>query len=259
MGDSGLSSFLDLLTQPTSWVIAAVTLISGIVRGFSGFGGALILIPVASAVLGPRIAVPTFYLSDLGSATPYGLLQVMKCRWAAVLPMLLGTWLAQPFGATVLETLDPQLIRWCMVVLVIAMLVLLLSGWRLRTEPKTWTTFLVGAFAGGMGGATGISGPPVIAYWLGARGDAAQIRANIMVYYALSSMAIDVIYFIKGIFTWQIVIYAAIVWPCYMIGLTIGARLFRGSSERGFRIFAYVVIADSAVISMPIFDGWVRP
>ena len=259
MEGSHLSDLLGLLADSRSWLIAAVTLISGIVRGFSGFGGALILIPIASAVLGPRIAVPTFYLSDLGSATPYGLSHVRQARWSAIMPMLIGTWLAQPFGAILLERLDPNSIRWSMAGLVFAMLFLLLSGWRFRGEPKPWLSFLVGAFAGGMGGATGISGPPVIAYWLGVRTDAAQTRADIMVYYALSSMAIDVIYLVKGIFTWQIVIYAAIVWPCYSIGLTVGAKLFSKSSERAFRIVAYILIAVSAVISMPLFDDWVRP
>ena len=258
MPDGVLSNLLGLLAQPTSWFIALVTLISGVVRGFSGFGGALILVPVASAVLGPRIAVPTFYLSDLGSATPYGVAKIFKCRWTAVTPMLIGTWLTQPLGALLLETLNPLMIRWTMDILVFAMLALLLSGWRFKGEPKPWISFVVGAFAGGMGGATGISAPPVIAYWLGGRGHPAQIRTDIMVYYAFSSLAIDVIYLVKGIFTWQIVGFAAIVWPCYTIGLTIGARLFTGSSDRTFRLVAYGLIATSAVISMPVFDGWVR-
>jgi uncharacterized membrane protein YfcA len=252
------SALVDLFSQTTIWFIIATALISGIVRGFSGFGGALILIPVMSALVGPRVAVPTFYLSDLGSATPYGIASVRKCNWSMVLPMLLGTWIAQPVGALLLESLDPLLLRWGMDAMVIAMLALLLTGWRFRGQPKTWLTFLVGLFAGSMGGATGISGPPVIAYWLGGRTDAALTRANIMVYYAFSSMAIDVIFFVKGLFTWQIVIYAMSVWPCYTLGLALGARLFGMATEEAFRKIAYLLIAISAVISMPIFDQFVR-
>jgi uncharacterized membrane protein YfcA len=258
MQDLSLAAFVDAFAQPLTWFVVATTLVSGIVRGFSGFGGALIFIPVVSAVLGPKIAVPTFYLSDLGSATPYGIASIRKCKWAMVLPMLLGTWMTQPFGAMLLETLNPNLLRWGMAAMVFAMLALLLTGWRFRGEPKTWLTFLVGLFAGGLGGATGISGPPVIAYWLGGRTDAVTTRANIMVYYAFSSMAIDVIYFLKGIFTWQIVFYALIVWPCYAAGLAIGARLFGKASEQTFRRVAYALVAVSAVISLPVFDGLIR-
>ena len=258
MQDLSLAAFSEALTHGITWFVVATTLISGIVRGFSGFGGALIFIPVVSAALGPRIAVPTFYLSDLGSATPYGIASVRKCNWAMVLPMLLGTWIAQPFGAILLETLNPLALRWGMTAMVFAMLALLLTGWRFRGQPRTWLTFAVGIFAGGIGGATGISGPPVIAYWLGGRTDAALTRANIMVYYAFSSMAIDVIYFLKGIFTVQIVFYALMVWPCYAAGLAIGARLFGKASEQTFRRVAYALVAISAVISLPLFDGLIR-
>ena len=48
------AALLALFAQPTTWVIIATTLISGIVRGFSGFGGALILIPIMSALVGPK-------------------------------------------------------------------------------------------------------------------------------------------------------------------------------------------------------------
>lgn len=258
MQELNLAAFWDAFGHPVTWFVVATALGGGIVRGFSGFGGALIFIPLASAALGPKIAVPTFYLSDLGSATPYGLASVRKCNWAMVLPMLLGTWITQPLGATLLETMNPNLLRWGMAAMVFAMLALLLTGWRFRGEPKTWLTFLVGLFAGGLGGATGISGPPVIAYWLGGRTDAATTRANIMVYYAFSSTAIDVIYFFKGIFTWQIVFYALIVWPCYAGGLAIGARLFGKASDATFRRVAYALVAISAVISLPVFDGLIR-
>ncbi len=76
--------------DPLVWFVVAVALVSGVVRGFSGFGGALIFIPLASATLGPKIAVPMFYLFDLGSATPYGATKLPRCYWREVLPMILG-------------------------------------------------------------------------------------------------------------------------------------------------------------------------
>jgi len=63
---SGLAALVhdvwQLLLQPTTWFVAAVVLISGIVRGYSGFGGALIFIPLTASILGPRKAVAVFYL-----------------------------------------------------------------------------------------------------------------------------------------------------------------------------------------------------
>ena len=105
-----------------------------------------------------------------------------------------------------------------------------------------------------MGGSTGVSGPPVIAYWLGSLANAANLRDNIMAYYALSSSSTDVAYFIQGLFTWHIAAYALLGWPAYAGGLWAGARLFRGSTDRGFRIAAYVLIAF-AVVAQPAAVG----
>ena len=106
-----------------------------------------------------------------------------------------------------------------------------------------------------MGGSTGVSGPPVIAYWLGSLADATNLRDNIMAYYALSSSSTDVGYFIQGLFTWKIAAYAVLGWPAYAGGLWAGARLFRGLTDRDFRIAAYALIALSVVASLPLWDA----
>jgi uncharacterized membrane protein YfcA len=251
--------FYDALTaaaaDPLVWLVVAIALVSGVVRGFSGFGGALIFIPLASATLGPKIAVPMFYLFDLGSATPYGAMSLPRCNWRQVLPMIVGYWVLLPVGAWLLSNIDPLAVRWGTDAGVFLMLVLLISGWRFRGEPTPPLSFGVGATAGLMGGSTGVSGPPVIAYWLGNRAAAKNLRDNIMAYYALSSSSTDVVYFIQGLFTWHIAAYAVLGWPAYAGGLWAGAHLFGKSSERGFRIAAYALIAFAVVASLPLWDA----
>jgi uncharacterized protein len=43
---------MEILTPPVSVALAAA-LVAGLARGFSGFGAALIFVPIASAALGP--------------------------------------------------------------------------------------------------------------------------------------------------------------------------------------------------------------
>ena len=53
-------------------------------------------------------------------------------------------------------------------------------------------------------------------------------------------------------------VYALIAWPLYSVGLAAGARVFKGSTDSHYRIAAYVLIFLSAMISLPLFDAWVR-
>ena len=247
-----------LLVQPTTWFVAVVVFVSGIVRGFSGFGGALIFIPLTAALLGPRKAIAVFYLFDLVSATPYGLSYLPKSRWREVAPMAISAIVMLPAGAWILKHADPLALRWTLAAVVTLMLGLLISGWRYKGEPTAVISSIVGLAAGLMGGATGITGPVIIAYWLSSTAGTAIIRANIMVFYAIVSLSTDVVYYFSGLFTFDIVIYALIAWPLYSIGLVVGARVFRGSSDVHYRTAAYVLIAVSLLASLPLFDRLLR-
>ena len=240
------------------WFLLAVSLIGGVVRGYSGFGGALIVIPLAAMTFGPKVAVPMFYLFDLGSATPYGYRSVPTCKWPQVLPMLIGHLTMLPLGTWLLTNADPTVVRWGMEFVVVLMLAVLVSGWRYTGRPYPPLSVGVGAVAGIMGAVAGISGPPILAYWLGQKDDAATIRGNIMAYYALSSTAMDIMFIVTGLFTWQVVIYAVIVWPGYALGLWGGAKLFHRSSERMFRLSAYVLIGIAAILSAPLMDKFLK-
>jgi uncharacterized membrane protein YfcA len=246
-----LAAFAHVLTETKTWFLVAVVLVAGIVRGFSGFGGALVFIPLASAILGPRLAVPIFYLVDLVTATPYGIKMIKKASMRQITPMLIGSWLAAPAGAWILSNLDPILLRWVTGVTVLVMVAILATGWRYSGEPRPPVSFGVGAAGGVLASATGASGPLIIAYWLGSRADAALIRANIMAFYALAALGTDLVYLVNGLFTLEAVFYAALAAPLYAAGLWLGSRVFKGSSETGYRRAAFALIILTSIVSLP--------
>lgn len=249
-----LAAVGEVLSQPWAWFLTVVVAIAGVVRGFSGFGGALIFIPLASAIIGPKLAVPLFFLIDFCTATPYGLKSMPQARMPEVMPMVVGSWIATPFGAWLLASLDPLILRWGTNVLVLAMLGVLISGWRYHEEPKPAVSFLVGLIGGVFGAAAGVSGPVIIAYWLGSRSPATTVRANIMVFYALAALGTDAVYYLRGLFTLETLAYAIFAVPLYGAGLFFGGRVFKGSSDKQYRNAALVLITISALISLPIFS-----
>jgi hypothetical protein len=253
-----LAALADTLVQFRTWLLIAVVLIAGVVRGFSGFGGALIFIPMASALLGPRLGVPIFYLVDFCTATPYGLKLIRRANMGAVMPMLIGSWIATPFGAWILANVDPVMLRWATGVMVLAMLGVLASGWRYQAEPMPLVSFGVGLVGGVLGAAAGISGPAIIAYWLGSRSPAPVVRANIMVFYAVAALGTDAAYYLRGLFTLETLIYAGLAAPIYAAGLWLGSRVFRGTNDKQYRTAAFVLIAISVLLSLPAVSEYLH-
>jgi uncharacterized protein len=158
---------------PTLVMFAGITLLASPARGFSGFGAALILVPLVSAVLGPQDRHAAF----LGHR--YCIMTAAMVPKAAktadrrdVLTMSLGALFGIPTGTWLLASLDPATQRLAIVSLASGMLMLLLSGWRYRSRPTAPLTVLVGLLSGAYSGAAQIGGPPVVAYWLGGQSPA---------------------------------------------------------------------------------------
>jgi uncharacterized membrane protein YfcA len=249
---------LDGVAPATLLTLVLAALIAGTSRGFSGFGAALIFIPLASAAVGPRVAAPLLLVVD--SLLSLGMVPGAWPRAAKreVLVMTIGTLIGVPTGAWILSRSDPILIRWVITAMIFALLALLVSGWRYRAKPKVPLTVGVGGVAGLFSGLAQVGGPPVVAYWLGGASDAARVRANIVLYFAISSAFVFASYTANGLLTTGIIGLALVTGPAYGIGIWFGSRLFGRASERLFRRTAYALIALAGLIGLPALDSVLR-
>jgi uncharacterized membrane protein YfcA len=233
-------------------------LVAGLARGFSGFGGALIFIPPASAIVGPMIAAPLLLIIDAVMA-----LGLIPDAWKRadryeVGIMVLGAVIGIPVGTYILSSVDPLALRWAIAVAVIGLLVLLISGWRYRGKLSPISTVGVGATSGVFSGAAQIGGPPVIVYWLGGVIPGAVVRANLVLYFALSSLITGASYVVTGVITQPALALALTTGPIYGLGLYLGTRLFGIASETTFRRTCYGLITIAAIIGLPALDGFIR-
>lgn len=237
---------------------AAVAALSGLVRGFAGFGSALIYIPLIAAIYDPRVASVTLLLIDLVSSTPFTVPEFRRCTWREVVPISIAMAFAVPLGTFALLVVDPIVLRWGIAVLVLGLLAVLVSGWRFRGEPKLPVTIGVGLFAGFGCGAVQIAGPAVIIYWLSRRTSAITMRANLMVFFVMTGMVVTISYFVQGLFNKELIALSILLGVPYMIALGAGAFFFRGASDAFYRKMAYAIITLAALLSLPIFDQVLR-
>src|SRR4030088_3318079 len=110
--------------------ICAIAFVSGAARGFSGFGSALIFMPLASSLAAPRLVAALLLIIDFVAAAPLvpNAWKHADCRATAVI--VLGALVGVPIGTWFLSRLDSVTTRWIISAFVFALL--LLSGWRYR-------------------------------------------------------------------------------------------------------------------------------
>src|SRR5881409_134635 len=100
--------------------ICAVAFISGTARGFSGFGSALIFMPLASSIADPRLVAALLLIIDFVAAAPLLPGAWQKADRKATAVMVTGALIGVPIGTYFLSRLEPVTTRWIISVFVLA-------------------------------------------------------------------------------------------------------------------------------------------
>ena len=164
-----LSSFMPGVSADGIAILLAATLLGGLVRGFTGFGFAMVFMPLASVVLGPVAALGLIWFIDLPFALPIAARSAKTAEWREILPLLLTATLALPAGIWLLIWLDRETMRWVLALLVLTAVALMASGWRYHGRPTIPLSLGVGALSGLFNGMASIGGMPLAVFWLGAQ------------------------------------------------------------------------------------------
>jgi len=230
-------------------VLMAVT-IAGLLRGFVGFGAALISVPVFSLVLGPHAAIAINNVMGLPAVFQLLPEAVRRAERPVVVPMCVATFLATPIGTWLLVVADPALMTVAISVLVLVMVAVLGSGWRLRGRIGLGKLIAAGVAGGLVQGVAGVGGPPVVAVALSRPGEASQQRANVlglMTAISLSSV-LPLLYY--GLFTRQTVLIGLLLIPFYSAATALGARYFKLGGQRHYHRAALATLAAIGIATL---------
>ena len=249
------SAFAAAAADPRFVYAVGIAVVAGLVRGFTGFGSALIYMPLMSAVYDPRLAAATLLLIDAICSLPISIKLIPQCNWREVAPVSLGGAVGVPFGVTALVFVNPLILRWFIATLVLLALAALLSGWRYHGKPTVAASLGAGALSGFGGGSVQIGAPPLLVFWLGGNNNAATVRANIMVYFIMQGTLSLALYFYSGLFDAPVIILSLLTGLPFAFALWAGAHWFHGTSDALYRRVAYAIIAFAGLASLPLFDA----
>ncbi|MEP2530961.1 sulfite exporter TauE/SafE family protein [Shimia sp.] len=235
------------------WIIG-IAFIAGLVRGFAGFGTAMIYLPVAGQFLPPIWAILTLAVMDLIGPLP-NLPQVWKdAHRRDLVRLIVGMLVLMPVGIAVLLVSDPGVFRYGVSILGLGLLALLISGFRYRGTLRAPMIFGIGGVSGFLGGVVGMPGPPVILFYMASPHGPAIIRANTMLFLLSYDVLVLVMFSIQGLISAvPVALGLALIIP-NLIGNWLGGIIFRPEYEKTYRAVAYVIIAASAISGLPFLS-----
>ena len=219
---------------------AIVAALAGVIRGITGFGGAMVMSPPFALLLGPLLAVPVVLLLEGIAATPMLVQLRHQVRWRVIGPIIAAAYVTMPIGTWALVTADPLLMRRAIAAVVIVFSLVLLIGWRYGGRQRLSTAVGLGAVSGTMLGATSLGGPPVILYLLAGPDPIETTRANLTYYLGALCLAGLALLWLTGVLGVAGLLLAALLAPGYYVGMVAGIRLFSRFDDSRFRRFTLV-------------------
>ncbi|MEI8144466.1 MAG: sulfite exporter TauE/SafE family protein [Alphaproteobacteria bacterium] len=237
-------------------IIAAI--LAGLVRGYTGFGAAMIFMPVGGAYFGPQAAVGVLMVID--GIMQLGMVRAAwgHARWGEMKPLFVGYFIGLPFGIYLLTTMDPTPLRWATSLSIVASLTVLASGRRIPATPGLGLTLSTGVVSGLVSGAASLGGMILSLFWLAGPARNEAVRGSTVSFFMLASIVSCSLLAYAGVFTADVFRLAAWLIAPYGIAMAAGSLLFGHAAPSLFRPAAFAVIAIAAITSLPALDPWLR-
>jgi hypothetical protein len=227
-----------------------IILIAGLIFGLTGFGFALVAVPLLLIFFPATTVVPV--ISILGNVSSAIMLWEAR-RWIdlkRIWPLVVTGVLGAPFGTYLLLFLDAQALKLFMGVVIVFSALALIKGlhWHIRNEKMAFVS--VGLSSGLLAGSTGIGGPPVILFFSNQGDEKQRFRANLIVYFTILGLSTIVSQWLGGLVTQQVLTYAGGFTLALVAGTLVGIRLSRAVSEVTFRRITLALVLVTGLVAV---------
>ena len=222
----------------TEAAVLGIVTLAGLMRGTTGFGGAMLMAPPLSFLIGPVPTVVTALTLETAAALVMFPDAWPKINKRILLYLIVPACFTVPVGGYLLIKIDPFIARKLISGVVAVFSLLLLSGLRYSGQPRPSTSAALGSIVGVFLGATSVGAPPVILYLLSGPDPHTVTRANLTVFVTAISAIGVVMLLASHVAPARQWISVVLLCLPYLAATWLGGALFARLSDRHVRRFA---------------------
>lgn len=219
---------------------------SAFVRGLTGFGMAILLVPILALALAPVDAVllANFLSLFIGLSQIGRLVRgAEKSAWTIIGLVALTT----PAGLYLLSVTSPALARVVIAGIALSAFVAILLPRRGARDHHVATTGGVGLLSGLMTGYAGMPGPPVVPYYVGRDIPREVAKASMMLIFTCASAVGLASGTAFGVLNWSLALLALVLFPSVLLGNWLGDKASGRIEDRTWRICVGLVLGGAAI------------
>ena len=211
-----------------------VSLISGVVRGFTGFGGPAIMVLALTQFYSPASVLALVLLVDYVANFQLAIGSIRRTQWRLAAPLTAASLVTVPVGIYLLQMIDPVMMKRSIALVTGLCVCAMFWKFRYRRDAHILLSIAVGLIGGIIVGATMIA-LPIMIFIFACPSNAEQARANAITWGLFGGAGMIVVFALQDLIKIDHLWQAALITVFYMGGAFIGTRAFKKASETMFR------------------------
>ncbi|MBN2608084.1 MAG: sulfite exporter TauE/SafE family protein, partial [Candidatus Fermentibacteraceae bacterium] len=169
-------------------LIAAILLSGACLQGLTGFGYSLFSLPLLVLLMPVQQAVPMLSMTSIFLNVVVFIRARRNLDLRRIVPLLAAGVAGLPAGVWILKTADQSLLKIAIGGIVAVSSLMFISGFRIKVAREKPAMVPVGLLSGVLSGATTLSGPPVILFFVNQDVPKHQFRASLSAYFLLLNL-----------------------------------------------------------------------
>ena len=229
--------------------LAAALFFAAAIRGYSGFGFSAIFIVLAALVTNPLPLIPVVFTCEIAMTAFQARGIWPHVDWRRAVALLGGAAVATVPAVALMARLDPLQARLAVSGLILALSLLLLSGWQLQRPIGRLGHGAVGLLSG-TANAAGVGGLPAAAFLSAQVMPPVVFRATMIVFLTgIDLMALPTMS-AHGLVTTETGVAVLLAFPILGAGVWLGGRGFATADPAGFRRKVVVLLGLLALLNI---------
>jgi uncharacterized protein len=238
------------LTPAAIGLAATMTFGAAAIRGLTGFGMAIILVPLLGLVIRPDQAVVLAILLQF-LIGPVGIRTIIADSDRSSSLMIAGfAVLATPFGLWLLAHTAPDLARLLISLIAIGAFILVIMPKGQGLAPGRAVTAATGLAAGVLTGFAAMPGPPVVPYYLRGAFTPVTARASMMLIFFATATTGTIASTLLGLTTVPLMLIAVALFVPMFIGNHLGQMAFGRVSPTLWRSMVALLLGVAGVAAL---------
>jgi uncharacterized membrane protein YfcA len=204
-------------------IISIIIALGGFVQGLTGFGLALVSVPLLSLFIDVKLAIPLAGIFGWFVTFPIVYKMRHHVNWKIGFILFIGSLPGSYIGADLLKHLPANIILITMGgILIVSSLYSFASKNTLFKSASKPISLGVGFFSGALGASVGEPGPPVIAYTSMLPWSNHETKSTLVFFFMLQMIGAITGFWLKGLLTADVLKYVGQVIPAFFIGVFLG-------------------------------------